>query len=456
MEFKIEETSPVERTVKVTVPVEEVNAAILTALALYRRTAEVKGFRKGKVPSGVVEQRFRPQIYSEATTDLVNLHINEILAQSALQPISRIKVDSKELERDTEFTYGFSFEIAPDLDVPEIAGHEVEYEVPEVEEAEVEAVIERIRNTMAELVKVEEAREPKDGEMAVIDFTAFENGEPLGELKADNFQLLLGEGQALPAFEDIVKKLRPGETREEPISFPADFISPELAGRTVDMRVTLKEIRERRIPAADDAFAVKAGGFTDVAAMREAIKRSYLETRSQINRSVAQKTLLDRILQNVEVPLPPSMVEEHIDQLLAEMVSRLEEKGKSVKSLGKSPEELRAQFRPQAEDLVRAQVFLLAVARKENLTVEPQEVEEHIRREAMRMRKDPAGVRAFYEEHNLLFALRDRLMADKAMERIYSKAKVAEIPPEVWKQRRELEQAAARGEATVTMEAPEA
>lgn len=434
MQYTTEETSPVARKVTVTVPVEEVNAAILATLALYRKSADIKGFRKGKAPSTLIESRYRSQVYSEATTDLVNYQLNEILSMEKITPLSRISVDSGEMERDKEFVYSFGYEVAPHIDLPPYTGLAAEMDTPEVEAAEIDAVVERVRNSMAELVTVEEKRSPREGEVAVIGFTAFENGEPLGDLKADNFHLHLGRGEALPAFEDIVKKLVPGEIRTEPVAFPADFINTQLAGRTVDMRVALAETKSRILPEADDNLAAKAG-YGSLERMREAISSSNLEARRSLNKSAAQKKLLDSLLEKVSFELPPSLVEENIDRLVEDLVQRLESRGKNVASLGKKPEEIRGEFRPKAEEIVRTQVFLLAVADKEGLTVEPQEVDEHLRKLAAQARQDPEWLRSYYEERNLMFALKDRLLADKAMEFVWSKADVREIPPEEWKKR---------------------
>lgn len=438
MEYKIEETSPVTRKVNVTVPAEEANAAILATLALYRKTADIKGFRKGKAPSGLIESRFKNQIYSEATTDLVNYQLNEILSTEKITPLSRINVDSKELVRDQDYAYSFSYEVAPSFEPPAYVGLAAEMDQPEVEDSEVEAVVDRLRNGMAELADVDEKRTPREGEVAVVTFAAFENGEPLGDLRAENFHLHLGRGEALPEFEDIVKKLVPGETRTDPVAFPADFINTQLAGRTVDMRVTLKEIKVRNLPEAGDELAAKAG-YGSMERMREAILTSTLESRKSLNKSAAQKKLLDGLMAQVGFELPPSMVEENVDRMVEDLVQRLESRGKSVASLGKKPAEIREEFRPRAEEVVRAQIFLLAVANRENLAVEPQEVDDHLRRMAMQTRQDPEWLRSYYEEHNLMFALKDRLLADKAMEFIWSKAAVREVPPAEWKARNAAE-----------------
>lgn len=427
MEFKVEEISPVERKVVVTVPVEEVEGAIHATVAVYRTTVDMKGFRKGKVPAQMVEARFKQQIYEEATTDLVNVHLNEIMDDMGVQPMSRLDVDAGVLTRGEEFSYNVKFEVAPEFDLPSYTGLKVEQEKPEVDGSEIEAVIDRIRDNLAESETVTEDRTAQDGDIAIMDFSAWEDGKPVDEIKANGFQLVLGEGQSLPEFEDILKKLKPGERGEEDITFPEDFINRDFAGKTVTLRVKLHELKQKVLPEVNDEFAKKAGGFSDMAMMREAIENSYLESRRNLVKSDAQKKLVDQLLEQVDFPLPPMVVEEHINQLLADLKQRVESQGKRLESLGKTPEELREDMREKAEEMVRTQLLLLAVSTKEGMTVDNAELDQHIMQEAIRTKQDPESVRRYYEENNLMFALKDRLLADKAVDKIYTSAEVTEV-----------------------------
>jgi len=428
MEYKVEDVSPVKKKINVTVSVEEADAAIATAVAMYRSQSDIKGFRKGKAPSDLIEAKFRSQIYQEATQDLINYQLNEILGETKLEPLSKLDVDAKELSRGESFDYSISFEVLPEFDLPEYTGLEVEQEETKVDDAEVESVVERIRDNMAETVKVEEEREPKDGEIATISFTAFENGEPLGDIKADNFDLPLGEGQALKEFEDIVKGLKPGEEAEGDVPFPEDFINTDLAGRTITMKIKLHAVKERVRPEVNDELAQKAGGFESVDQMREAIQNSYAETRQSLARSNTQKKLIDQLLASVDFPLPESMVEDHINRLVADFVSKLEQQGKSLESTGKSGPELRESYREEAERLVKSQILLMCIGKAEGLDATRDEVVEFIRQESIRANQDFEAVLRYHEDNNLMFALRDKLVSDKAIELIYESAKISEVP----------------------------
>jgi trigger factor len=428
MQYQVEDISPVKKRIEIKIGPEEVNAALMTSVALYRKGAEVKGFRKGKVPSSVIESRYRKEIYSEATSDLVNTHINTILGELKLIPVTGIEVDGGQLVKDQEFSYSISFEVRPAIDLPEYKGLKARKEKAEIRDTEVQEVIDRLRNNLATFKAVlSDVRPPKDGEIAVISFAAFKDGAPLKGIRAENFELPLGEGQALPQFEEIVKGLEPGGTAKKEVTFPEDFLNKDLAGQTVTMEVSLHAIKEKQLPEVNDEFAKKAGGFTSVEQLKEAIRNSYIENRNQVAKSATQKELLDALLAKTEFPLPESMVKGQLAALLEDRKDRLERRGRSIESTGKTEEQLREDLKPQAEDLVRSQLILLAIAEKESLEIAANEVDQYLQQLAIRSGQDYNVIRDYHERNNLMFAIKDKLLSDKAMDLVYDNALIEEF-----------------------------
>lgn len=429
MEYEVKETSPVKRTVEVTVPAEEVNAAIGAAVALYRTDADIKGFRKGKAPSSMIESRFKKQIYSEATTELVNLHINQIIGEIDDSPVSRIDFDGQEMERDKDYSYAITFEVMPVFELPDFEGAPVEEEVPEADTSEIDAIFERVRNNMAEFKVIEDGRPAQDGELAVVTFQAFdEKGAPVPGIKAENFELEVGRGQALPEFEELIKSIEPGAQGQKDITFPEDFLNTEMAGKTVTFKAEVHSVKEKVLPELNDDFARKAGGFESMEKMREGIEHSYLQSRRQLYRSQAHKKLLDFLMEKVDFTAPESMVEEHVARLVGDVERRLDRQGKSIESTGKTKEQLAEEVRSEAEHMAKSQVFLLTAARKLELSVEEQEMDQYFQRVAAQTGENWAQIKRYYQENNLIFAVRDQILADKAMDAIYAKADVTETP----------------------------
>ncbi len=431
MEYTVEEISPVKRKVTVEVPEDEVNASISATIALYRRDVEIKGFRKGKVPAQVIETRFKKKLYSEATQDLLNYHINTILNELKITPLGRLDMEPhgpELLEKGTPFSYSFSFEMAPTFDLPEYNGLKVEESDVVINAEEIDQVIERIRANSAKLVRVDEVRNAQDGDVVMIDFEGFEDGKPLEGIKAEGFELLLGEGSSLAAFEDIVKTLKAGESGKGTVVFPEDFLNKDLAGKDVEMQVTLHSIKKKELPEVNDDFAANIGGYGSVQELRDMIAKSYESSRKNLHKSEAQKKLLDELKDQTEFELPTVLVESHIDQKVHELREKLERQGKSIETLGKTPEELREQFRAECEDIVKSEIFLMAVAEEEELEVQPQEVDLLLQKMAMQTGQDFNALKDHYEQNNLMIPLRDRVLQDKAMDLIYDKAEVTIVP----------------------------
>ena len=429
MDYNVEEISPVKRKIAVEVPAEEVNGALTATIAMYRMQADIKGFRKGKVPSTVVESKFRKQIYGEATTDLINYQINEIMSALSIQPMSRIDVDAKELARDEDFKYSIEFEVAPKLDLPKYKGLTIEEVKAVVSPDEVAEVEKRILENNAEVKVIEDVRTPKDGEVISVTFGAYQDGKIVEGIQAENFDMVLGQGQALPEFEEMVKGLTSGESGETDITFPADFINETLAGQTVTMKAKLHAVKERITPEMSDSVANKAG-FNDVETMRKGIKESYMSQRKQMNKSAAQSQLLSSIIEGIkDFPLPPAMVEDRIDRLIQDLEYKLDRQGKGLQSLGKTPQQMRDEFKGEAESTVKAEIFLLAVAAEEGLEISPEEIEATLSQLAVQSRQPLHELKKYYEDNNLIVPLKDRLLCDKASELIYDAAEIKEIDP---------------------------
>ena len=429
MEYTVTQISPVKTQINVSVPAEEATAALSTAVALFRSKADIKGFRKGKVPSSVVEQRFKKEIVSEATTDLINVHINDIMGELKLAPLAGLDVSEAALAKGEPLSYTFSFEHAPAFELPEYKGQSIEEEDVIVSDADIDAVIERVRKNLAEVAPISDNRTPVDGDVVSVTFEAFENGVAVPGVRAENFEMTLGEGQSLADFEALVKTVPAGSEGEGEMTFPADFINTDLAGRTVTMKVAVHVIKVRTLPPVDDELAKKAGNFEGLDKMREAITMSYKKSREDLHRSSAQKKLLDKLLAALDFPLPPTAVEQQLGQMVQEFVGQLERRGKSLESTGKSLAEIEGELRSQAEELVKTQIYLSAVAAKEELTVTPQEMDAFFYRLSTQVGQDVILLKRYYEDNGMMIMGRDKLLADKAADLIYASALVTKVAP---------------------------
>lgn len=426
MQHTVEDISPVKKKIAVTVPASEVDAILDRAVRQYRSRVTLPGFRKGKAPMAMVEKRFTQDIYGDAVNDLVNDNIGVILRDLGVEPLGNLSFEDTDasLARGKDFSYAFSFELMPQMTLPQYEGIGVEEDEPKVEDSEIDEVIDRVRRGMAEREDVTEKRLARDGDVVVLDFAGFdEKDEAVEGVSGENFQISIGDNQVIPDFEALIKTVLPGESGEGRVKFPEDYGHAPLAGKTVTMKITVKQLQTRKLPEVDGEFAKKAGGFDSVQAMRDNIRDTYLRNRKDMAKAKAQSLLLEKLLEKTDFPLPEGMVARYAENVMHGRLEELARKGKDIPSLEtgnltKMQEEAKA----EAEKYAKTQLFLLTVAKKEELEATGQEMTAALRQIAARGGHGIKEVQEHYARNNLFPALRDRILADKAMDLLYDKA----------------------------------
>ena len=425
MEYKVEDLSAVKKKIQVTVPTPDINKAIDAALAEYTRSARLPGFRKGKVPPGLIESRYRREVYSEAMTSTVDNSISRIFEELKIKPASKVELDHEDPERNKPFKFTIEFEVFPTFELPEYKGLAVEEYKAEVQEQEIEDTLSRIRESLAEIVPVEEARSPADGEVVYVDFSAFENGEPVKSMTASNYQIILGKEEAVAELEELIKTLKPGESGEKEITFSEEMVNKDIAGKTLLLKVSLQGIAQRKVPEISEELAQRLGAGT-VEKMRSSIADSYQINRKNEAKEAAQDKLLQQLLDAVDYPLPESLVEHHANVVVDEIKYR-NSRAKGGAAAEEVSDELKAQARKDAESYVKGQIMLLSIADNEKLDVTPEEVERRLENLAQRSGMEAKALKQYYIEQNLIYSLRDRMLTEKALDVIYNAAVVTEI-----------------------------
>lgn len=429
MEFVVENLSSTRKKIAFTLNADDVNAAINAAVTGFQKDLSLPGFRKGKVPASVVEKRFGEEVYVRATQDKINELLQKTLKDAKLTPVSSMEMDNHDaFARNTEFKCNVSFDVLPEIAFPVYEGLEVDQAKSDVSDSDIDEVVERLRGNMAELVEVTEDRLPMDGDTVDVDYSGVdENGAKVDDVQGENFGVVLGQGQALPDFEALVKTAKVGEEKTGSVAFPADYPHAPLAGKTITFTIKVKKIQTSVKPEVNEAFLKKIGQ-ESVEKMRAAISEHIASSKAQTARSEAMKTLLDGLLEKVTFDIPEAMLKSRVDRVMQEQAMKLQRMGIDDRRKDKAQEEKRAEAEKEALEALRPQVFLMALAEKEGLTVSDQEVEMAIYGMAMRAQQDYKKLSEAYHKSGLILDLRDRVLADKAMELIYSKAKLNEVP----------------------------
>lgn len=427
MEYSAVDLSPVKKKVTFKITPEDVDNAIAGAVNRYRTSARINGFRKGKVPPAVIEKLYHDKVYADARQALISGHLAEALAKMDVQPCSSLDVstDAESLARGHEYAFSVEFEIYPGFEIPDYQGIEVDQVKTEVADEEVNSVIDRLLQSKASLVHSEYKGPVIDGQIANINFQAYENGQARADIHAENFDMDVVE-DTIDDFERLVRSIHVGEEKEGEVHFPEDFFVKKLAGKTLVMKVRLNAIKERELPVLDDDFA-RTLGFDNVDKFRGSVFETCRRSRENLNKGRTEKTILDTLLQKTDFALPESIVNTQLRIIIGDLAARLEMQGRTLGALGKSAEELEKEFMPQAERMARDQIILLAIARKEGLSVSENEVLGHIYRESIMNGQDFATLKGQYENSGMIHILHDRLLADKTMDLIYDKAVITYV-----------------------------
>ncbi|MFB6259886.1 MAG: trigger factor, partial [Thiohalorhabdaceae bacterium] len=260
MEVSVSEGSGLQRQLTVKVPAERVNQELDQRLRQLAQKVNLPGFRPGKVPLHVVEQKYRNEVYGEVMNELLSQTYSEALEQNELNPVAQPDVEPGELKRDEEFAYTANFEVYPEVEPTGYKGMELTKRTAEVDDAAIDETIERLREMRADYQPVERAA--AEGDQVLIDFAGQIDGEAFEGGEASDYTMELGSGRHLKEMEEGLVGASAGETRTIRVPFPDDYPREDLAGKTAEFEVTVKEVREKQLPEVDEAF-LQAFGVED-------------------------------------------------------------------------------------------------------------------------------------------------------------------------------------------------
>lgn len=357
------------RTVSVTVPAEAVSAERRKIARDLAGRLKIPGFRAGRVPASVVEKRYGGALNRELLDQIVGDVYKEALRQHDLKPISEGQVEDLDWKPEEDLIVSISFDVQPSFELPRVGGFEVERPRVDVQDEELERVIERLREQNGDWVPAEEGR-AETGDLVSVTVTRLEDGEVLGE--PQDYDLLLGEGDAIPDVEAAIMTLAPGEDGTFVVTFPEDFPNEARRGEQEDLRILLRERKIRELPEVDDEFARSVGDFEDLEALRARIREDLTREAENQAESEVRARLLDFVVEANPFEVPATMVDRYIKSVMGNREGMDEEVLAQV----------RDQMRPQAERAVRRILVVEHLGESQNLRATDDELDARIERMA--------------------------------------------------------------------------
>ncbi|MEH7388979.1 trigger factor [Bacillus sp. JJ1503] len=361
------------------VDAEKVNEGLDAAFKKVVKQINVPGFRKGKMPRGMFEKRFGVEsLYQDAVDFLLPEAYAGAIEETGIEPVDRPEIDVEQIEKGKSLIFTAKVTLKPEVKLGEYKGLEVEKFDTEVTEEDVNNELKSMQERQAELVVREEGK-AETGDTVVMDFEGFVDGEAFEGGKAENYSLELGSGQFIPGFEDQLVGTAAGESKDVEVSFPEEYHAAELAGKPAVFKVTVHEIKTKELPALDDEFAKDADEEVEsLDALKEKVKTRLVDSKKHEAEHFVQDTVVEKATKNAEIDLPSVMVDTEIDRMMNEFEQRLQMQGMNLdlyfQFSGQDKDALSAQMKEEAENRVRVNLTLEAIAKAENIEVTDEEV----------------------------------------------------------------------------------
>jgi trigger factor len=373
METTVKELPDSRVRVDVDVDAKDVEGSIQRTAQQLGRDMKLPGFRKGKVPPEMVVQRLgRQTVLTQALESSLGDWYERAMVESGVNPVGDPKLDLSDLPEEGK-PLKFSIEVAvrPKAEIGEYKGLEVGREEPEVPQEAVDAEISRLQEGFARLNPVD--REAKQGDVVLIDYEGRIDGEPFEGGAAKDYLLELGEGRVLPELERGLEGATPGDEREIEVNFPDDYPGEEVAGKTAEFTVNVKEVREKELPELNDDFASEASEFETLDELRDHISG---QIREILERQIAerfQQSALDAAVANAKVELPEPVVQARAEEMWRRVERSLARQGMDPENYlqiqGKTRDDMIEQARPEAEQALRREAVLEAIAEAEGIEI---------------------------------------------------------------------------------------
>jgi trigger factor len=421
--------------VEIAVPAGRTQTAHDQAVEKLSRTIKLPGFRKGKVPRAVLVQQIGPlRIRATALEDLVDSVFRDALRQAEIAAIGQPALDGgfeallERFEPGQELSLTLEMDVEPTPSLKATKGLKAEAESVSFDPARVDELIEQSRRQLATLVPVE-GRAAASGDVAVISFagTFSDTGEAISGGSAEAMEVELEDGRMIPGFVEGILGMKAGESKTVACQFPEEYPQEDAAGRQASFEISLSELKARELPALDDAFAQQASDKQTLAELRADLEERLKEDAERRNRSNRHDALLAALVEQLEVELPESLVQQEIVSLLEQTAGQLAQQGMDVKKLFTPQliQSLRETSRPEAEERLKRSLALKALASAEKLEVEASEIEAKVKELSRGFsdssRIDPARLRE---------AVQEDLMREKLLGWLESNSTISEKAPD--------------------------
>jgi len=421
MKIELTDQSPVKKSLEIEIDAEAVAKELESVIKNFSAKAQIPGFRPGKAPKSVIRSRFAKEIKEHVRERLVSRSFHDAVREKKLKLLGNPALEEISDDADGPLRFKTSFEVLPEIEVKGHAGIEVRRPSVVVSDTELDKTLNELQESQAKLV-TEENRKAITGDVLVADVV----GTPEeGELFTREAMMIeVGSTDNMPGFNEKLEGAAAGDDLEFSIDFPKDHPVEAQAGKVVQYKIKVHEVKRRELPEMDDEFAKDLGDFENLGALKARIREDLEARKKRESEMAVRQGVLDKLLLENPIVLPETLVEEEIRQRLEEMVRRMMMQGMKPEQMNLDWKELRKKQDEPARKSVHARLLLDSLAEAEKIEIKSDDIEERLKRDAEAMGENFEKFKAQLEKRGGLEVLRNQMIREKSLDLMTSLANI--------------------------------
>ena len=372
-----------EGVLTVTVPAEKVNKALDQAFKKVVKQINVPGFRKGKVPRPIFEQRFGVEaLYQDAVDILLPEAYGEAIEETEINPVAQPEVNVTQIEKGKDFIFEATVTVEPEVKLGDYKGLEIEKQETDLSDEELQESIDHSLSHLAEMV-VKEDGAVENGDTVNIDFSGSVDGEEFDGGQAEGYDLEIGSGSFIPGFEEQIEGMKTGDEKDVVVTFPEEYHAEELAGKEATFKTKVNEIKFKDVPELNDEIANELDSDAEnVDEYKENLRKRLSEQKATEAENTEKEEAINKATENASIDIPEAMINTELDRMIQEFGQRIQQQGLDLQTYyqisGQNEEQLRDQMKDDAEQRVKTNLTLTAIADEENIEVSDEDIDKEL------------------------------------------------------------------------------
>lgn len=426
MQVVVEEVNGLTRKMTVTLPEEDVRKKLNKAYDTLKKEVKMKGFRRGKVPRSIIEKSYKQQVEGEVGEKLIQDTYFNAVEQEKIEPVVHPEIHEVAYNDNGAFTYVAMVDIKPEFEVTGYKGLTVTKPDTSIAEVEVDEELEEMRKEMAALRSVTD-REIMKGDVVIVDFQGFHKGHPMKQIKNENYSVDVGTGQMGGEFEEKLIGMKKDEEAAHEVEFPSTHANPILAGKTVEFKINVKDVKERVLSELDDEFAKDVSQeFKSLKELRESIQTTMEQQKEDASKGQLTDALMQELLEGNQFDVPERLVHFEIEEMIKQTVKSLEQNGMTLESAGLNRDGLAETNRPVAEKRVRGDFILKKIAELEDIKVKDEDLDRGFKRIGEQYNMEVAQVKDYFQSRDDMMPFMNELLNEKILNFLKEEADLQE------------------------------